>query len=272
MAVMAVMTTSAAIAAWQAIGRLVRPRSVHELVWVAAAGVAGFAGNELAARYRIRVGTRIGSAALVADGHHARTDGFTSLAVVAGAGGVALGWRAADPVVGLLITIAILAVLRGAVRDIYRRLMDAVDPDLVDQVEREAATVPGIRGCDAIRVRWIGHQLHAELDLTVDRASPWRRPTRSPRLSAISSCTASDASPTPPSTSTPTRATTPTLTPSPRTTISRQAGGGQVRGPRRQPLAPPPRTTTAGRSGQGDARHSRTARSPKRSQPGRQPR
>jgi hypothetical protein len=95
---------------------------VHELIWVAAAGAAGFAGNELAARYRIRVGSRIGSAALVADGHHARTDGFTSLAVVAGAGGVALGWPAADPVVGLMITVAIFAVLRGAVRDIYRRL------------------------------------------------------------------------------------------------------------------------------------------------------
>jgi len=61
---------------------------------------------------------------------------------------VAVGWRAADPVVGLMITVAILAVLRGAVRDIYRRLMDAVDPVLVGQVEREAASVPGIRGCD----------------------------------------------------------------------------------------------------------------------------
>jgi cation diffusion facilitator family transporter len=153
LAVVAVMTASAAIAAWQAIGRLVHPRPVHELIWVTAAGVAGFAGNELAARYRIRIGSRIGSAALVADGHHARTDGFTSLAVVAGAGGVALGWPAADPVVGLMITIAILAVLRGAVRDIYRRLMDAVDPALVEQVENEAVSVPGIRGCDAARVR-----------------------------------------------------------------------------------------------------------------------
>ena len=82
---------------------------------------------------------------------------------------MALGWPAADPVVGLMITVAILAVLRGAVRDIYRRLMDAVDPVLVGQVEREAASVPGIWSCDAVRVRWIGHELHAELDLTVDR-------------------------------------------------------------------------------------------------------
>jgi cation diffusion facilitator family transporter len=169
LAVVAVMTASAGVAAWQAIDRLAHPQAVHHLAWVAVAGVVGFAGNELAARYRIRVGTRIGSAALVADGHHARTDGFTSLAVVAGAGGVALGWPAADPVVGLVITVAILAVLRGAIRDIYRRLMDAIDPALVGQIEQEVCSVPGITRCDAVRVRWIGHELHAELDLTIDR-------------------------------------------------------------------------------------------------------
>ena len=71
---------------------------------VAVAALVGFAGNEWVARYRIRVGRAIGSAALVADGLHARTDGFTSLAVLLGAGGSALGWRLADPVVGLAIT------------------------------------------------------------------------------------------------------------------------------------------------------------------------
>ena len=91
-------------------------------------GLAGFIGNEWVARYRIRVGRRIGSAALVADGLHARTDGFTSLAVLVGAGGVALGFPLADPIVGLVITVAILAVLRTAVRDVFRRLIDGVDP------------------------------------------------------------------------------------------------------------------------------------------------
>jgi divalent metal cation (Fe/Co/Zn/Cd) transporter len=95
---------------------------------VAAARLVGFIGNELVAVYRIRVGRQIGSAALVADGLHARTDGFTSLAVLFGAGGVAVGFPLANPIVGLLITIAILAVLRTAVRDVFRRLMDAVDP------------------------------------------------------------------------------------------------------------------------------------------------
>ena len=111
---------------------------VEHLGWVAAAGVVGFVGNELVALYRIRVGRRIGSAALVADGLHARTDGFTSLAVVLGAGGVALGFPLADPIVGLLITVAILAVLRTAARDVFRRLMDGVDPELVDAAEAGA--------------------------------------------------------------------------------------------------------------------------------------
>jgi cation diffusion facilitator family transporter len=168
LAVVAVMTISAVVAAWQAIDRFLHPHQVHDLPWVAAAGVIGFAGNELAARYRIRVGTRIGSAALTADGRHARADGFTSLAVVIGAGGVALGWPQADPVIGLLITAAILAVLRGAVRDIYRRLMDAVDPRLTRQIERETRTIPAVLGCDGVKVRWIGHELHAELNITVD--------------------------------------------------------------------------------------------------------
>ena len=100
---------SAVVAGWEAIDRLIHPAPVEHLGWVAAAGVIGFAGNELVALYRIRVGSRIGSAALVADGLHARTDGLTSLAVVLGAAGVALGWPAADPIIGLVITVAILA-------------------------------------------------------------------------------------------------------------------------------------------------------------------
>jgi cation diffusion facilitator family transporter len=168
LAVVAAMTASAAVAAWQATERFIHPHQVRDLPWVAAAGVIGFIGNEVAARYRIRVGTRIGSAALTADGRHARADGFTSLAVVAGAAGVALGWPQADPVIGLLITVAILAVLRGAIRDIYRRLMDAVDPALTDQIQRETLAVPAVLGCDGIRIRWIGHELHAELNITVD--------------------------------------------------------------------------------------------------------
>jgi len=147
---------------------LTHPRPVTNLIAVAVAALAGFAGNELVARYRIRVGRKIGSAALVADGLHARTDGFTSLAVLLGAGGVAVGWDWADPVVGLLITVAILAVLRQAGREIYRRLMDAVDPALVDQVEQTLAATPGVLGVGQVRLRWIGHHLRAECEVIVD--------------------------------------------------------------------------------------------------------
>src|SRR6266571_6707303 len=135
-AIVLAIAASSALAAYEAITRLMHPRHVTDLMAVAAAALVGFAGNELVAGYRIRTGRKIGSAALVADGLHARTDGLTSLAVLISAGGVALGWDWADPVIGLLITVAILAVLRQAAREIYRRLMDAVDPALVDQSEQ----------------------------------------------------------------------------------------------------------------------------------------
>src|SRR5664279_4962916 len=115
---------STLLVGYETVRRLIHPQSVTHLWAVAAAAVVGFVGNEIVARYRIGVGRRIGSAALVADGLHARTDGFTSLAVLLGAGGVALGWRQADPIIGLVITIAILGVLRSAVRQVGARLMD----------------------------------------------------------------------------------------------------------------------------------------------------
>ncbi|MEO5876288.1 MAG: cation diffusion facilitator family transporter [Streptosporangiaceae bacterium] len=159
---------SSVAAAWAAIDRLAHPQPVTHLWAVAVAALTGFAGNELVARYRIRVGRKIGSAALVADGLHARTDGFTSLAVLAGAGGVALGWDRADPIVGLLITVAILAVLRQAAREVYRRLMDAVDPALIDQAETTLKATPGVLDVGQVRMRWIGHRLRAECDIVVD--------------------------------------------------------------------------------------------------------
>ena len=163
--IVVVMAASSVVAALVAIDRLVHPQRVTDLWAVAAAGLVGFVGNEVVARFRIRTGRRIGSAALEADGHHARTDGFTSLGVVVGAAGVALGWQGADPVVGLLITVGILAVVRRAAVDIYRRLMDAVDPALVAEVTAVLEATPGIDGIDAVRVRWIGHDLHAEAEV-----------------------------------------------------------------------------------------------------------
>jgi cation diffusion facilitator family transporter len=166
--IVVMIALSSMLAAYESIRRLVDPQPIRYAWVVVVAGLIGFAGNELVAVYRIRVGTKIGSAALVADGLHARTDGFTSLAVVLGAIGVIAGFPLADPVVGLLITVAILSVLRGAARDIYRRLMDAVDPELVDAAEAALRDVEGVRGVDSVQLRWIGHRMRAETALTVD--------------------------------------------------------------------------------------------------------
>jgi len=166
--VIAMIALSSVLAGYEAIDRLIHPQRVHHLWAVAVAAVIGFAGNELVARYRIVVGRRIGSAALVADGLHARTDGFTSLAVLLGAAGVGLGWRQADPIIGLLITVAILGVLRSAVGQVGARLMDAVDPGLVEQAIAAIASVEGVHSVDELRVRWIGHTLRAEAAITVD--------------------------------------------------------------------------------------------------------
>ncbi len=166
--IVAMIALSAVIAGWEAVDRLIHPAPVQHLGWVAVAGVIGFAGNELVAVYRIRVGRRIGSAALVADGLHARTDGLTSLAVVLGAAGVAIGWQVADPIIGLLISVAILGVLRTASRDVFRRLMDGVDPALLATAERALMDTPGVRGVRMVRLRWLGHSLHAEADILID--------------------------------------------------------------------------------------------------------
>ncbi|WP_198950458.1 cation diffusion facilitator family transporter [Kineosporia sp. A_224] len=160
--IVVMIALSAVVAAWESIRRLADPQPVTHLGAVLGAGVIGFLGNEAVAIYRTRVGRRIGSAALVADGQHARTDGWTSLGVVAGGLGVWLGFPLADPVVGLLITVAIVGVLVGAVRDVGRRLLDGVDPALPTQAEEVLAGVDGVESVADVRLRWIGHRLRGE--------------------------------------------------------------------------------------------------------------
>jgi cation diffusion facilitator family transporter len=166
--VVLMIAVSAVVAGWESLRRLTDPQPVRQLAAVALAGVIGFAGNEVVAQYRIRVGRRISSAALVADGMHARTDGFTSLGVVVGAAGVALGYPIADPLVGLVITVAIVLVLVGAVRDVGRRLLDGVDPAVVGRAESVLAGSPGVEAVEEVKLRWVGHHLHAEAVVAVD--------------------------------------------------------------------------------------------------------
>lgn len=157
--IVVMIALSAVVAAWQSIERIINPQPVSNLSWVLAAGVVGFLSNEAVAIYRIRVGRRIGSAALVADGIHARTDGFTSLAVVFGAIGVILGLPLADPIVGIVISIAIFILLIGTVRNIGRRLLDGIDPVLLDRAEAAIAGTAGVIAVQRVQLRWLGHRL-----------------------------------------------------------------------------------------------------------------
>ena len=166
--IVGVVAASAIVAAWQAIDRLLNPAPMENLGWLMAAGVIGFVGNEAVAIYRIRVGRRIGSAALVADGVHARTDGFTSLAVVIGAIGIGLGFPLADPIIGLLISTTIFVLLWGTIRSIGRRLMDGIEPELLDRAEHALEDTPGLEGVGTVRLRWSGHRLSGDAVVILD--------------------------------------------------------------------------------------------------------
>lgn len=159
---------SAGEAIYQAILRFIDPRPITNLGWVAAAAVIGFIGNELVAIFRIRIGKEIGSAALVADGYHARTDGLTSLAVLAGAIGVWLGFPLLDPIIGLGIGIAILGIVWNSARDMWHRMMDAVDSEIYEEFKHIASHVSGVLDVHSAAIRWVGHRLWGEMHVTVD--------------------------------------------------------------------------------------------------------
>jgi cation diffusion facilitator family transporter len=159
---------SAVVAGYVSIDRLFHPQEVTFLWAVAAAALVGFIGNEAVAQLRIRVGNEIGSAALVADGHHARTDGLTSLAVLIGAAGVYFGFPLADPVIGLIITIAIFWIVWESGKTIFTRLLDGVDPAVTEEIRHNADYVEGVVEITDVKIRWLGHRLHAEVNITVD--------------------------------------------------------------------------------------------------------
>jgi cation diffusion facilitator family transporter len=167
-----IITASGVVAGYEAYRKLVDPEPLSHIEWVMAAGLIGFLGNEAVAVLRIRVGKEIGSAALVADGHHARVDGLTSLAVLVGAAGVLAGFERADPIVGLLIMAAIIFIVKDAAVMVWHRLMDAVDPDLARQLEQAAERAidhaDKAEGINSLRLRWVGHKLQAEINLIVD--------------------------------------------------------------------------------------------------------
>ncbi|MEP7063328.1 MAG: cation diffusion facilitator family transporter [Betaproteobacteria bacterium] len=167
-AIVLIILFSALVAAYQAIDRLINPQAITLLGWVAAAGLIGFIGNESVAVFRLRIGRKINSAALIADGYHARTDGLTSLAVVLGALGVWLGYPLADPIVGLLITIAIFGIVWQSAKAVLTRALDGVDIEIPQEIRHVAEHVQGVLSVVAVRARWLGHRLTADVDVALD--------------------------------------------------------------------------------------------------------
>jgi len=158
---------SAVVASYESIDRLLRPQAVEHLWAVAIASLVGFAGNEMVAIFRFRVGKQINSAALVADGYHARMDGLTSLGVLFSAAGVWMGYPLADPIIGLIITVAILRIVWESGKAVFTRLLDGVDPEVIDEITHAMNHAQGVRGVTEVRLRWAGHRLHAEVNLAV---------------------------------------------------------------------------------------------------------
>jgi cation diffusion facilitator family transporter len=158
---------SALVAAYESITRLFHPEPVGLLWAVMVASIVGFVGNEAVAVFRIRVGKHIGSAALIADGHHARVDGWTSLAVFVGAIGVWLGYPLADPIVGLAISAAIFVIVWQSARSVLLRVLDGVESETVDEIIHAAGHVARVEEVTDVRARWIGHRLHADVSVTV---------------------------------------------------------------------------------------------------------
>jgi len=170
--IVAIILFSAIFAGYEAIDRLIHPQSIGFIPWVVAAGIIGFLGNEAVAVFRIKVGREINSAALIADGYHARTDGFTSLAVVFGAIGVWLGFPLADPIVGLLITIAIFGIVWQSSKAVFVRMLDGVDPAVTDEIRHAAGHVEGVRQVLDVKARWLGHRLLADVAVRVPGDMP----------------------------------------------------------------------------------------------------
>ncbi|SEB36215.1 cation diffusion facilitator family transporter [Rhodococcus jostii] len=162
-----VIAASAALIIYESIDALINPRPLSNLGWVFAAGLVGALGNEVVAVYRIRTGRKIGSAALIAEGQHARADGLTSIAVVVGVVGVWFGFARLDAIIGLFIAAAILWILFNSMRTICRRLMDGVDPGVIESMTTTVAAVDGVVDVDRVRARWSGHRMEADANVVV---------------------------------------------------------------------------------------------------------
>lgn len=158
---------SAAYILVESFRKLVDPQPLHNLEWIALASLVGFVGNELVALMQIRVGRQIGSDAMVADGQHARIDGLTSLAVLIAVLGTLIGLPILDPIVGIVIALAIVGITWNAIKAIWYRLMDAVDPHLVEHVEAHVRGIEAVQAIQSLRLRWVGHRMYGVITVQV---------------------------------------------------------------------------------------------------------
>lgn len=170
--IVVVIGVSAVLAGWESYRAFVEVREVAFLEASLVAAFIGVVGNEVVARYKIKVGRQIRSAALAADGRHARIDALVSAGAVAGLAGVALGFPAADPVAGMLITAAIVWITVTSAREVAARLTDAVDEEVIGRIEELASSIDGVREVHDVKARWAGRSLFVQLHICVDEDLP----------------------------------------------------------------------------------------------------
>jgi cation diffusion facilitator family transporter len=163
-----VIIASATASAVESMQKLTSGNIPTQIYLSMAAALVGVAGNELLAQYKVSVGKRIHSVSLIADGHHSRIDGLTSLAAFIGLLGVKLGFPKADPIAGIVITFVIVTVVFSTSRSVLQRLLDAVDPHVVPSIITIASAVPGVEQVTDVRARWVGHTLHVVMNIEVD--------------------------------------------------------------------------------------------------------
>jgi cation diffusion facilitator family transporter len=169
--IVVVIIITAAIAAAESVAKLIYPVTYSNIPLSLGAALIGVVANLGVSEYKVRVGRGIGSESLEADGIHSRIDALVSAGAFAGIGLAGLGLTIADPILGILITVAIIFALAGTVKQLYFRMMDAVDPTIIDELTSSATSVPGVLAVHDVRVRWVGRELVAVMHVDMDPKS-----------------------------------------------------------------------------------------------------
>jgi cation diffusion facilitator family transporter len=169
--IIVVIIVTAAVAASESVAKLIYPATYSNIPLTLGAALIGVIANLGVSEYKLRVGRGIGSESLEADGIHSRVDALVSAGAFVGIGLAGLGFKIADPIAGILITIAIVFVLAGTVKQLFYRMMDAVDPTIADEITNAAKSVSGVLQIHDLRVRWVGRELVAVMHVAMNPKS-----------------------------------------------------------------------------------------------------